>query len=417
VYQVVSVGALIDSRKKLRAHRVSPNVVLIGVTSMLTDISSEMVATILPMYLFFTLGLSPVQFGTVDGLYQGSAAAARVAGGLVADRWHRHKQVAAAGYALSAVCKVGLLAVGGAWTALVGVILLDRAGKGIRTAPRDALISLSASRDGLGTAFGIHRSLDTVGAMVGPLLAVAILALIPGGFDVIFVVSFCAALLGLGVFVLFVGNRRAATPEASVERISLRAVTLLLAAPRFRALVAVSAALGLTTISDAFIYVALQRRLDFSAGLLPLLYVATAVVFMLLAAPLGRLADRVGRLRVLLGGYFLLMAVYTSLLLPPGGLLQLVGYLTAFGTYYAATDGVLMALGSSVLPPELRASGLAVLATASGLCRLLASVVFGALWTFGGVQIAVICFAGGLSSALLIAWFLLRRHGGRSIYG
>src|SRR5205807_878416 len=113
-----------------------------------------MVATVLPLYLVYTLGYSPLQFGVVDGLYQGSAALVRVASGFVGDRWQRHKEVAAVGYGLSAFCKLAFVLVGGVWGALSAVIILDRTGKGIRTAPRDAMISLSTPPERLGLAFG-----------------------------------------------------------------------------------------------------------------------------------------------------------------------------------------------------------------------------------------------------------------------
>ena len=187
---------------------VSSTVLFLGLTSLFTDVSSEMVSTILPMYLVLSLQLSPLQFGLVDGLYQGVAALVRVCGGFAADRWHRHREVAGVGYGLSAICKLGLLAVGGAWMAFAAVIVADRIGKGIRTAPRDAMISLSTPRSELATAFGVHRALDTAGAMLGPLVAFGLLAAVPGGFDVIFVTSFCVALVGLGVLVLFVQSPR-----------------------------------------------------------------------------------------------------------------------------------------------------------------------------------------------------------------
>ncbi len=398
--------------------RVGRNVLLLGLTSFFTDISSEMVTTVLPLYLVYSLGFTPLQFGLIDGLQQGAAALVRVAGGFAADRSRRHKEVASVGYGLSAVSRIGLLAAGSATTPLAGVILVDRVGKGIRTAPRDALISLSAPAGRLGSAFGVHRALDTAGAMVGPLLAVALLALAPQSFDTVFVVSFSMALVGLGILVLFVQNRRGPTEEADHRdgspaegeppaRITPRDVLGLLGVRRFRALVAVGAALGLTTISDAFLYLGLQQRADFDASLLPLLFVGTAAVYMVLAVPLGQLADRFGRLRVFLGGYALLLVVYSSLLLPSLGVPALVLYLVLFGAFYAATDGVLMALASAVLPAELRGSGLALLVTATSLARLLASVLFGLLWTWAGVQAAVLAFAAGLLVAAAAAAVLL----------
>jgi MFS family permease len=404
MYQVQDSTALVRGHRALlkrgRARvRVSRTVLLLGGTSLFTDISSEMVATILPLYLVYTQGLSPVQYGVVDGLYQGAAALVRIASGFLADRFRRYKEIAAAGYGLSAVCKLGLLAVGSAWTAISGVILLDRTGKGIRTAPRDALISLSSPRDGLGTAFGVHRALDTTGAMIGPLLAFGLLALAPLGFDAIFIVSFCFALIGWAILMLFVQNRpareRTSTP-------SVRSAARLLAQRRFRTLVIVAAGLGLATASDGFLYLALQREVDMDPSLFPLLFVGTAIVYMLLAAPLGRLADVVGRAKVFVAGYALLLSVYLVLLTPGLGIFLLAA-LPLLGVYYAATDGVLMALAGGIVPSELQGSGMAVVGTATGIARLLASVIFGAIWTAASLETALIFFAGALAVALTLA--------------
>jgi MFS family permease len=419
VYKVESTGALLRAHRRLFTRRRGPGisrvVVLLGLTSLFTDISSEMVAAVLPLYLIYTLGLTPLQFGIVDGVYQGAAALVRIAGGFAADRWQRHKEVAAFGYGLSAVCKLALLAVGSAWAALTAVILLDRTGKGIRTAPRDALISLNASRPQLASAFGVHRALDTTGAVLGPIVAFALLSLVPLGFDTIFVTSFCFALVGLGILVLFVdGRSRAAdAEEPPVEPVRIREAFALLRAGRFRTLVLVAGALSVMTMSDGFLYLGLQQRMDFDFGLFPLLYVGTASVYMLLAAPVGRLADRVGRGAVFVGGYVLLLVVYTSLLVPFEGLAVLLVYLVLFGTYYAATDGVLMALASAVLPGQLRASGLALLVTTTSLGRLFASVVFGGVWTAFSLDAAVVTFGAGLLVAIAITAVALARNPGR----
>lgn len=399
-----------SGRRALALPQVSRTVLLLGLTSLFTDISSEMISTILPLYLVFGLGLSPLAFGFVDGLYQGAAALVRVASGLVSDRWRRHKEVATTGYALSAVCKLGYLAAGSALGALGGVVLLDRTGKGIRTAPRDALISLSTPPAELGTAFGVHRALDTAGAMAGPLVAFSLLALTAGAYDAVFVVSFFVALLGVGIISLFVENRddnRARAAAAST--VSLKGAIGLLRMPRFASLVLVGSVLGLATISDAFLYLGLQRSVQFGTAYLPLLYVGTALVYMLLAMPAGRLADRIGRGRVFLAGYALLLPVYATLLLPAAGLLPVGVALLLFGGYYAATDGVLMALASALLPPDLRGSGLALITTATNLTRLLASVLFGALWAWRGADAAVVAFGMGLVGALAFAALVLVR--------
>ena len=176
--------------------------------------------------------------------------------------------------------------------ALGVVIASDRLGKGIRTVPRDTLISLSTSRDQLAHAFGVHRALDATGALLGPLCAFAILAVVPGGFDVVFVTSFSVAVVGVGVLVLFVENAVSREAIADVRQGSVRAATGLLTQPEFRRVVGVASGLALLTISDAFIYLVLRERAATQTYFFPLLYVGTASFYLLLAVPLGRLADR-----------------------------------------------------------------------------------------------------------------------------
>jgi MFS family permease len=402
MYSVQSSGAL---ARNLTArglkNRVGGTVLLLGTCSMLTDISSEMVSAILPLYLVFTLGFTPLQYGVVDGIYQGAAALINLASGYVGDRWRRHKVVAATGYGLSALCKLGLAAIGGAWAGLSALILLDRTGKGIRTAPRDAMISLTAPKRELGFAFGVHRAMDTAGAMIGPLVAFALLAAAPNAFHSLFLISFFIAVLGFLVIAMLVRQPEKTRPAQ--EKPDLRAATRLLAGREFRALAIAGAALGLATASDGFIYLTLRDQIHFDNRLFPLLATGTAVLYMVLAAPLGRLADRIGRGKVFMGGYVLLLAVYCLLMLPSAGTVALIGVLALLGTYYAATDGVLMAMGSMHVPDELRGSGLALLGTGVSITRLLASVVFGVLWTVVGIQATIALFATALVLAMALA--------------
>jgi MFS family permease len=415
MYQVENTVALTLAHRALASRRlrraaVSRTVLLLGLTSLLTDISAEMVATVLPLFLVVSVGLTPLQYGLVDGIYQGGAALVRVASGFVADRWRRHKEVAVVGYGLSAACKP-LFLLAGTWSAVSGLVLVDRAGKGIRTAPRDAMISLSTPTAHLGTAFGVHRALDTTGAMLGPLIAFGLLALSPLDFDPVFIVSFCFALVGLAVLALFVRNPEAAEEQSRDERphVSLRAAARLLAGRPFRGILVAAAALALATASDGFLYLRLQRTADLDFSLFPLLFVGTAAAYMLLAVPTGRLADRIGRGRVFLGGYGLLLLAYLSLLLPGLGLPGALVLIAILGGYYAASDGVLMALASAVLPEHLRGSGLALLVTATSGARLFASVLFGALWTAFGASAALACFSVTLTGAIVLAATMLFR--------
>jgi MFS family permease len=370
-----------------------------------------MVTAITPIYLTAVLGLTTLQFGLVDGLYQGVTALLRTASGLAADRRQRHKEAAFVGYALSAACKLVLFVAGSRAVPVVSSLLLDRVGKGIRSVPRDALISLSSTRARLAEAFGVHRALDTGGAMLGPILAFIVLAIVPGRFDAVFLTSFCAAILGLGVLGLFVENRRSDDDADGARlRVSLRSALGLVGRPRFRVLLIAGTTLALVTIGDAFVYLVLQRRADLDVRLFPLLYVGTAAVFLVLAVPAGRLADRYGRERTFLAGYLLLLAAYAVLLLPAPGPVAVAGCLLLLGAYYAATDGVLMALASGALPASHIASGIALITTAIALARLAAAVVFGALWTWRGPDAAVTIFGLGLVvSIVAIAVAVLRR--------
>lgn len=398
---------------------VSRTVWALGITSLFTDISSEMVASVLPVYLVLHLGLSPLAFGVVDGVYQGAAALVRVAAGILADRWRRHKEIAAAGYGLSAACRILILAAGTAWSTIACVVAIDRLGKGIRTAPRDALISQRTPRESLATAFGVHRSLDAAGAMLGPIVAFALLAMIPGGFDVLFVASFGIAVIGVAAILLFVPRTLATEAPARAGRpISIRSAGTLLLDVRFRALVVAGLLLGLATISDSFIFLILQRRLELGATAFPLLYVGTSLFTSMFAMPCGRLADRIGRKRVLLAGYTLLAGVYALLLgFPAGSLVTAAVTIALLGAYYAATEGVLTAMAAAALPSSHCGSGLAVLATATNIARLVASIAFGWLWTVAGVEPATSVSLAALLTAIVCAAAALKRaeqHADRS---
>jgi MFS family permease len=411
MYQVEASKALLKPSLWARHSqrlRVPRNVVMLGTVSLLTDISSEMVATILPMYLVFSLGASPLVFGAIDGTYRGAAALVQVASGFSSDRWRRHKEVAGLGYGLSALGKVALVAAGNTIGGVGAIVAVDRVGKGIRTAPRDALISLSSAKDSLATSFGVHRAMDSVGAMLGPLIAFGILLLAPARFDAVFVVSTMFAVLGVAVLVLTVQGKPQRAPREGAPP-SFRAAAGLLKDRSFSPLLIAAGGLSLASVSDALIYVGLQRTIDFEPAVFPLLYVITAVSFMALAIPVGQLADRIGKVPVLLGGHALLFLVYGVLLFSSVGYGVLILCLLALGGYFAATEGVMTALAGAVLPEKLQASGIGILITVTSLARLVSSVAFGALWLAIGLHSAVLVFAAALVLAMAIAAPLLLR--------
>jgi MFS family permease len=281
------------------------------------------------------------------------------------------------------------------------VIAADRAGKGLRTAPRDALITLSAPPDQLGRAFGVHRTMDSVGAFLGPLVALAVLALAGQQYDAVFVTSFCVAAFAVVILALFVRDHAGSppAPEPSRGAVSVRQAAGLLRISGVRRLLAAACLLGLATVGDGFVYLLLQRREDLSLGWFPLLAVGTSLAYLLLAAPLGVLADRVGRLPVTLCGYGALILVYLALLGPIGGPVLVIVVLGLYGLFYAATDGILMALAAPLLPERLRTTGLALVQTGQATAYLGSSVLFGVAWQWWGTGAAILLavLAGGIA--------------------
>ena len=373
---------------------------------MFTDISSEMVSAVLPLYVLYGLQATPLQLGLIDGIYQGCSGLVRLAAAVAADHWRRQKDVAAVGYALSTVSRFGLLAVNGALGGIAACVLVDRVGKGIRTAPRDALISLSVPRDRLGLAFGVHRALDTAGAFLGPLIAFGLLALAHRSFDAVFLASASFGLIGLGIIALFVENRRV-NAHAPAVAFGIADCFRLFGSRRFRALAIAAGAVTLFTVSDAFIYVGLQRRGSLGLEVFPLLYVGTSLFYLLLAVPAGRLADRFGHRTVFAVGQLLMLAVYALLLVQDLAVASVL-VLPLLGAHYACTDGVLMALASGVVQERLRTSGLALLATITSVAALTSSVVVGVLWTWLGMEMTFALALVGLVLALGVAARSLR---------
>ncbi|MGW7820474.1 MFS transporter [Streptomyces puniciscabiei] len=422
-------------RRRGPGGKIAPVVLVLGTVSLITDISSEMVTAVLPLYLVTTLGFSPLGFGTLDGVYNGVSALVQLTGGHLADRVRGHKLLAGLGYGLSALCKP-LLLIAGSLGTLGTVLALERTGKGLRTAPRDAMISLSTPAGNQGRAFGVHRAMDTTGAMLGPLAAFLILRAAADGYDAVFGVSACVAALGVVVLVLFVPGRppgpgsRQDGRTHDAERTHAADVTdgadvkggkapvrvgealALLRLPRLRALAGCAALLGLTTVSDAFVYLLIQRRAGVGEEWFTLLPLGTAVVFLLLAVPVGALADRAGRRTVFLAGHLGLLTAYALLLWAPDTPLLAPLVLALHGMFYAATDGVLPAALAGLVPEHLRASGLAIVGTSQALARFCCSLAFGAAWTAWGDGPALAGSAVGLLCCAAVAGMVLRPAGG-----
>jgi predicted MFS family arabinose efflux permease len=289
------------------------------------------------------------------------------------------------------------------------VVTADRLGKGIRTAPRDALIAASARPGETATAFGVHRAMDAAGATIGPLTAFGVLTLAPGRFDQVFVVSFAMAVVGVAALWLFV-HAPGAGRDAGAGRLPARPwarTPEALTAPRFRGVLVAACAVSIASVTDGLLYLVLQRQFAFDPARITLLFVGTPLCYFLLAGPFGIVADRIGPARLFVAGHLSLLAVYGLLATGVTTAAGVAACLLCLGAYYAATDGILAAMAAMALPTDDRATGLGLLATCTTAGRGLAAVTFGALWTYAGTSTALAAFAALLAAGISVsAWQL-----------
>ncbi len=395
------------------SRRIAPTVIALGVVSMVTDIASESVNSVLPNYLILVVGLSPQAFGLVNGLYNGVSALVRIAAGWTADRTDHPKWVALLGYLISALSKIALLSAQ-TFGMFSTIATVDQIGKGIRTAPRDSMIAASSTPATLGRSFGVHRTLDTFGAFLGPLLAFWILTVVPNGFHSVFVAATAFAIIGVATLLLVVPDvrprRRGARPPADdvvtepPPRVSLR----LLANPHMARLVTAAGVLGLLGIGEVYVFLELQSRDSLAFRYYPLLVVGMNLAYVLLALPLGWLADRVGKWRVFIGGYVALLIAYLAAGGPISGPVATYCCLLLLGAYYAATDGVLAAMAGNATDLAVRGSAIATAQTVLSAAAFFSSLGFAALWVGIGRAHALLLVAVLLACALPLAALLLR---------
>ena len=356
---------------------ITRNVVLLGLVSFFTDMSTEMLYPVIPLFVVGSLGASPALLGLIEGLAEGISSSLRWVGGAWSDRVGRRKPFVVAGYGLSALSKplMGLAAFAIGWPLFLVGRCSDRLGKSIRTAARDALIADSTDPAYRGVAFGFHRGLDTAGAVAGPLLALLVFIFWPEvSLATLFLIAFLPGAMSVllaGWGVRDVARERCPQPNGAPK-------------PRqrlpkpFRRLLAAFAVFSLGNSSDSFLILRSQE-LGLSFQHVILAYVLFNVVYAVAAMPLGKLSDRIGRKPVIVAGWITYAFVYLGFgwfrsPLAPWVLLSL------YGLYQALTEGIMKAFVSDIVPVTQRAGAIGLLATVGGLGQLLASVLVGALW-------------------------------------
>lgn len=352
------------------------NVVALGVTSLLTDVSSEMLVPIVPLFVTATLHASVASLGVIEGVAECVASTLRLVSGRLADRASRRKPFVVAGYALSGAAKTGM-ALAQSWGAVLGLRFADRVGKALRSPPRDALIADSTADGGLGRAFGLHRAMDTLGAAIGPLVGWWLLSrwqsLGAESYRRVFAASAIPAVLALAVLVLFVRAPRATPPLPAAASSPWR-----MPAGPFRRFVLVDVVFQLGNSSMAFVLLRTQAA-GWSAGEVSLVYLAYNLLYAALAYPFGGLSDRVGRRPLLLASYACYAAAYAIFAWQATRAGVVAGFLV-LAAHSALLEGQAKSLIADLVPRASRASAYGVSAALSGLALLPASVMAGALW-------------------------------------
>jgi len=360
---------------------------------LLTDISTEMMLPLFPIFTVQVLGAAPVVLGLIEGLAESAASLLKVFSGWWSDRTGKRKPLIVGGYWLSTVAKP-FLALASTWTHALGVRFTDRVGKGIRTSPRDALLADSCAPSVRGKAFGLHRALDTVGAILGPTFAFLLLLFL--GFRDIFLLASIPAILAVIILVFFVREVR----RKRVPKLSFRAGLGSLS-PGFRRYLTVVTLFSLANLSWAFLILR-ASELGLGVGQVVLLYMLFNVVYASVSLPAGVLSDRVGRRPVIASGYCIFGFTSVGFALVTSAW-QALPLFTLYGVFMGLVVGVQRAYVADLVVPRLRGTAMGAFHTAIGLALLPASVIAGVLWQVVGSW-AAFAFAAVLSfvAALLM---------------
>ncbi len=365
------------------------NVIVLGLTSFFTDISSEMIYPLIPFFLTTTLGASPAVLGIIEGVAESVASLLKVVSGYISDKFRKRKVLAITGYFSSTVGKF-LLFIANSWGFVFAGRVVDRLGKGIRTAPRDALIAESTAENRRGMAFGLHRAFDTTGAAVGVVLAYFFLTQYAGKYSEVFLWSLLPA--AIGVLLLFFAREKPNHHSAPVKPPSLRWKIL----PRkLQLFLVVAFIFTLGNSSNAFLLLRAQN-LNFTPASAILLYLVYNIVYGIVSFPAGKLSDRIGRKQILVAGYAFYGFVYLgfAIVSAPEQAWLLWGLFGLYGLYSGFTDGIEKALIADLSPAEVRATAIGLHATILGIGLFPASFVAGELWQHIGPS-AAFYFGGG----------------------
>jgi len=349
------------------------NVFAAGLVSFFMDVSSEMVYPLVPLFLANVLGVNKSVIGLIEGIAESTASLLKVFSGWFSDRIGRRKGLMGVGYAVSVLSRP-LIALAVAWQHILASRFIDRFGKGIRTAPRDAIIAESSDPGVMGRAFGFHRAMDTLGAVIGPALAFFLLSAFAGDFRKVFWVSMIPGIIAVALIVFLIKEKKKALPERH-ERPKL---TLAHFDWRFKFFVVITTLFAIGNSSDVFLILRSQQ-LGITTAMIPVVYMTFNLVYALSAIPAGIAADRFGKKRVVLVGFILFALIYYGFAVAGSATAAWVLF-GLYGVFMGLTEGVQKAFLTTIIPPDFKATAFGVYNTAVGLALFPASLIGGWLW-------------------------------------
>lgn len=351
---------------------LTKNVKVLGVVSLLNDASSDMVYPLIPIFLRSVLGASLPAIGIIEGIAESTASLMKVFSGWLSDKLHRRKPLTLLGYTLSMIAKPLMALATSPWHVLF-VRFSDRFGKGIRQAPRDALIAESTDPHILGYAYGFHKMMDTLGATLGPLLAFLLLPLLNGNFRSLFLFSFVASFFAVITLAIFVKEKPDTRVTHAIPKLSLKIVPV-----RYRIFLLALGIFTLGNFSDAFLFLRAQD-VGIAAVAIPLLYAFSNLIFASFASRFGQLADRIGPEKILTVGYLVFALTHVGFAFFASS--RTVWILFAlFGVFSAMTESIQKTITIRISDPELKGTMLGLMHTTVGIVQLPASILAGFLW-------------------------------------
>lgn len=401
-------------QKQSPFRRLHPNIWAVTATSFLTDISTEMIVYLIPLFLSNILGVRTAVIGLIDGIAETTASLLKIYSGALSDKLGNRKWLAVLGYGLSTIAKP-FLYFANSWGWVLGVRFGERAGKGIRTAPRDALVAASTGSELRGLAFGLHRAGDSAGAFIGIGIAALIIWLTQTDALLLSVETFRTAVLVsiipavLGVVVLAVGAHEVTVAGQKSEKLRL---SLKRMDPRFKYFLLAVVLFTLGNSSDSFIILRAQER-GLSVLQTMFMLMTFTAIYTALSGPLGALSDKVGRRRLIAAGWLAYALVYLGFAFSKAGW-QIWMLFGLYGVYYAATEGTAKALVADLVPDAQRGTAYGLFNAAIGLTALPASVIAGLLWQgagpWTGFGASAPFFFGAIMAlmAMILFWWLVR---------